>query len=720
VTAPVQAGGAITISVKAASKTLTVDTGATITSTGGKDITLEADTLALGADVKSTGGTLTVQPFSPARTIGIGKSATGDLNIDETEVARFVDGFAEIVIGRADGSGAIDIRDVSFTDPLTLRTPSGSGAIGFAGAVSTGSDTLKLEAGGGVTQAAASVVTAGTLTGTADSLTLDKSNQIASLGPFTATKGLTLVDDRDLTVGGAVKAAGLSLKIIKAGQGITTTAAGTLTATGGKDITLEADTLAIGADITGTGILTLQPLTPTQTIGIGKSATGGFNLDETEVAHLVDGFTQIIIGRADGSGAIDVRDVTFTDSLTLRTPTAGGSITFTGAVSVGVNTLTLIVGGSIIQNTGTLTAGTIDATVSLDAIFKGPNQVEVIDGFKTGGNFLFNSAIDLEVTDPIEVGGDLSLTVLTAGKSLSVGPDGTLTSTGGGAITLEADVIAISAALTSKGGALTLQPHTPGQDIGVGDGAAGGFNLTGAEIAFFTNGFKSVTIGREDGKGKIDVRAVTFIDPLVLRTPATGGAVVINGKLFGDDDASITIKGSGSTTTLLADIVTAGNFIKIEDSVATPANALLDTTNNLQSPGGAGIGITGAVFGSGIRLRAGSGLITSGPMTLTSLTVFSNGGSASLGGSINGITDERAAQLVSRPDGVNAAYTFNGCTMASVCLEQLPDNTAGIPVTTTIPTLPVFQLPTLVGTSVLPEFDPSIIQFSNTGNEELW
>ncbi|NJL30762.1 MAG: hypothetical protein HC898_03545 [Phycisphaerales bacterium] len=80
------------------------------------------------------------------------------------------------------------------------------------------------------------------------------------------------------------------------------------------------------------------------------------------------------------------------------------------------------------------------------------------------------------------------------------------------------------------------------------------------------------------------------------------------------DNAAITINGSGLTTTLNADIITAGNAIAINDSilVGTPALVTLDTTNGGGVAAGADIDITGTINDdaagtSSLDLEAGSG-----------------------------------------------------------------------------------------------------------------
>jgi filamentous hemagglutinin family protein len=95
-------------------------------------------------------------------------------------------------------------------------------------------------------------------------------------------------------------------------------------------------------------------------------------------------------------------------------------------------------------------------------------------------------------------------------------------------------------------------------------------------------------------------------------TGATGGIDLGSGLNAGN--ASVNVSGPGQTTTLNADIITAGAAITINDSVilGVPATITLDTTNGGAVPGGANVTITGTVNDdiagtSGLVLRASTG-----------------------------------------------------------------------------------------------------------------
>jgi hypothetical protein len=165
-------------------------------------------------------------------------------------------------------------------------------------------------------------------------------------------------------------------------------------------------------------------------------------------------------------------------------------------------------------------------------------------------------------------------------------------------LTLTADTISLPApANTVSGtGKIAFSPVSTGDTIGIA-GAAGTLQIPQATLDALKDGFSQITIGRSDGTGKVTTNAVSFKDPVVIESPGMGGSIAVNGKITGTDDASITLTGSGATTTLNADIVTSGTAITINDSVllGTPATITLDTTNGNGTPTGAGITITGTV-----------------------------------------------------------------------------------------------------------------------------
>jgi hypothetical protein len=72
-----------------------------------------------------------------------GTSTDTNLNLDTAELNTLQNGFSQILIGGADGSGEITLAgNVTFYDPVILRSPNGS--INTAGFTLTGTDNATI------------------------------------------------------------------------------------------------------------------------------------------------------------------------------------------------------------------------------------------------------------------------------------------------------------------------------------------------------------------------------------------------------------------------------------------------------------------------------------------------------------------------------------------------------------------------------------------------
>ncbi len=85
-------------------------------------ITINANTIDFQGTLSvESDGTLTIQPRTAGTTIGLGDTSTGTLNLTAAELAFLQDGFSRITIGdAANGTGAVDIKTSTFTDPVTI------------------------------------------------------------------------------------------------------------------------------------------------------------------------------------------------------------------------------------------------------------------------------------------------------------------------------------------------------------------------------------------------------------------------------------------------------------------------------------------------------------------------------------------------------------------------------------------------------------------------
>jgi len=168
---------------------------------------------------------------------------------------------------------------------------------------------------------------------------------------------------------------------------------------GTGDINITADTIALGASVTGTGNLAIISQTNTTTIGIG-GGSGTMNVSDTELANLTDGFSTITIGNiASGTGTVDINTATFVDPVSI----AGGTIhdgSGTDIFSIG-NNVTL---------KGSISPGQSPGILTINGIFSFSDNstfdVE-IGGTSPGSNN--NNHDQLDITGTVTTGNNVSL-----------------------------------------------------------------------------------------------------------------------------------------------------------------------------------------------------------------------------------------------------------------------------------------------------------------------
>ncbi|WP_446355967.1 CHAT domain-containing protein [Coleofasciculus sp. A1-SPW-01] len=420
------------------------------------NLTLTTDSLDIDNtfNVVST-GQLQVQPLTPSLGITIGDTSVGTLNLDTTTLASFRNGFSQIIIGGANRSGAITLaNNVTFNDPVILRSPTNSGSITTTGYTLTGIDdaTIHLEAnqdiitgdiinpGGeitltsnngtidthrGILNTSAATGDGGEITLTANTINPGSINTSAGAGrggnislngtvtltqpdtTFTTT-GMTVggdmiftnmlngvtPDTQNLTlnsgtgnitfedsVGNTVNLGNLTINSTGITQfkgsvtveSLTTDAEGMTQIRGNVitngelgqtyrddvtligDIELTGDEINFFGNVSGNGTLTLQPFSPSHAIainGVTDTNTEQLDLSARDINAWEMGFESITIGRNDSSGAITLADdVTFKDSVTLRSPMGNGSINTTGFTLTGNGEITLLANQDIITGT---------------------------------------------------------------------------------------------------------------------------------------------------------------------------------------------------------------------------------------------------------------------------------------------------------------------------------------------------------------------------------
>ncbi len=359
------------------------------------------------------------------------------------------------------------------------------------------------------------------------------------------------------------------------------------------------DAVTLGADTTLTGNnITFNNTVDAATSGeqsLTVNASGNTTLGN-EISDRVGGTNPLEFLTADAPGTTVIN----TDQINTT-----GDQTYDDAVELGADT--------------TLTGNNITFNNTVDAATSGEQSLTVnASGTTTFGN---------EISD--RVGETNPLTSLTI-ENGTTGINTDQVNTTGNQIYQDAVTVGTNTTLTANeidflGGSdsisvadsvnLVLQPTTDTQNIVLGGEAndSAALDLTAEDVTALDNGFNSIIIGRENGSGNITVaNPVTFQDSITFQTPS--GSIEINGTIIGADDASVSLIGSGATTTLNANIFTEGNPITIDDSVVLGTDITLDTT--IQAQPGADIFIDGTIDGDGTTAGTESLTLTAGTGTV--------------------------------------------------------------------------------------------------------
>ena len=339
---------------------------------------------------------------------------------------------------------------------------------GHNGITSTNSITASgaltmTSANGAITSAGG--LSAGTLTGSSAGATaLNGTNTIGTLGTFSAN-GFSLSNGQSLTVSGPITGNGstaltvtsgdLTLNGLVSGTSTVLNAAGNINQGSGGGIV--ASTLSGGAG----GAATLS--------GSGNQigALGNFGASHFT---LLDGPALTINGTVNGGTS------------TAITVTNGG-LAIKGAV-LGTTT-TLNAAGAIIENGGSITAGTLSGGAAGAAALDGNNQVGALGNFSANG-FSLNDGQALTVNGSVNGNGSTALTTTSGGIAINGTVIGTTVAlNSAGSISEGSNGIQAGTLTGSSIGATTL--NGANQIGSLGPFTANGFSLTDAQ-ALTVNG----------------------------------------------------------------------------------------------------------------------------------------------------------------------------------------------------------------------------------------
>ncbi|HIK31167.1 MAG TPA: filamentous hemagglutinin N-terminal domain-containing protein, partial [Oscillatoriales cyanobacterium M4454_W2019_049] len=374
--------------------------------TNGGGVTFDAGnniSIATGADITTAGGGVNFSADNNITSNGtistVGGGVTLRANYDSSGSGRLSIGGSIITGGGSlnlSGTGNDGLAGIVVQSPLSTgggnATFTGTGNVGrgidLQGSLSTGGGTVNLT---GTSTSAAGIWIGSSLSSGGGTMTLNGTSNgtgESARGIAISGTGALLSGGGGVNLTGSGSQAGISIlsggsiasgtgnlsltsenNAIRNSGSISTSGTGNLSlransiahsgsiATGTGNLTLTADSIALLGNVSGTGRLLLQPKTD---IALGLGGTGDAQtvfLTGSELSHLMDGFSNITIGREDGSSNITfLGGATFSDPVTVRTlgaiDTGGFTLNGQDNASLTFNAGTNLLGSSLFYSRG--------------------------------------------------------------------------------------------------------------------------------------------------------------------------------------------------------------------------------------------------------------------------------------------------------------------------------------------------------------------------------
>ncbi|HEY9838019.1 MAG TPA: filamentous hemagglutinin N-terminal domain-containing protein, partial [Vampirovibrionales bacterium] len=386
---------------------------------------------------------------------------------------------------------------------------------------------------------------------------------------------------------------------------------------GSGNITLTGNEMDLNGTVTGTGILTLQPRNPNQTIVLsGGSDSGNTSLDLTvaDLAALEDGFNSIIIGSENSTGLISIAGVVdFSDPVTLRSPQGQGATDIAGNLTLSDNaTLTIDTAGATLISADVITEGELSfGNIFLNA-----------DVTFTGSNITFNGTINgerqLNVSSPLgtvavnqPIGNQVPL------RSLDIVAD---------VLTLSSDIVAQENIILNSavilGNDIRLSTLTPGSLITFNNTLNSQENAA-QSLTLDTAG--SIIFAREVGGGEggtLGAIAVEESTDVTASEAMTADRLTVNrSRTIALEDVTLVGENANLTTPLLelnaTEQIVVGNVTTNPGQINLTSTNSFVTTGDVTSPGGTLKVSAGREITTGI-LNTSTTTGTGGEITLTS------------------------------------------------------------------------------------------------------
>jgi filamentous hemagglutinin family protein len=698
-------GGAVGLTTTGAGSTLTLTKD--INTGTGANVTLVADDMSIGANIKAPTQTVTLAPYAANRPVDIGKNTAGSLGLTSGELGKITAG--TLVIGSAT-AGAINVS-AAVTSPANIMHLLSGSTVGDGGG-STGitATNLAISSVGAVnfTGSKNAVGTlSGAVTGAGNGFLFDNNNSL-TVGTVDGVAGIA-------TNAGAVNVALATGKTLTLANAIDTTVIGGVTgmAPAGANVTLQADLMTLSGQTVNAGTGGTIFLAPTKAgtkVDVGSTnPNGGLWIKDTDVTAMKAGL--IDIGSTAGTsatttaGAISITSAIAApaalelDSTSTVTDSQGtGAI---GSITGGLG-LAIQAGGNVSFTNAGNAVGAIAARVGAGSFLFNAAKGIIVDrvgyvtgvntgvGGTTGGAITITANDDIAVYQPIGVAGSTAAVVLDAGNSVSLYNGTPYTNSAAyisGGVLTKAGAATLTAAgsVTTQNGAITLYANDPGL-IPTAVGTAvlsmapaatltsngGAISLTmgaGNTVKWPTQASSTLTLGNlTSGGGAITV---------TQNGPTAGSNIVVNGTVNSGSGAltlSATNATGSITTNLGSNLNSTGTFaspiylntvggdITVNGSITGGANAAL-----LISSGG-----TVAANNAGNAIGTLAANLTTAGKALS--LVNSVGFAVDTIGALSGITTKGGAVTL-KTMGADALLTLTqgidtGTTGAAVTLQS--------------------------------------------------
>ena len=487
--------------------------------------------------------------------------------------------------------------------------------------------------------------------------------------PISFTGSVTIGGDLVLNAGNAnISVAAINGVAVGTSNVTVSAGSGTFTTTGViggtnrlNNLNVTADDVALGANINGSGTLTLQTNSNARAIKVNYGAADGthLNLSTTEIGYFVDGWSQINIGKVADIEAVWIGSSTFVDPITFRSGWYGfldGTLTSSGNAAVTFNIPTMYMGGGATTITS---AGNSVSFSNTLALYQGTYAINTSGGNVTitgntaqtfaiatslsinagAGALSFGGTVNANTSNPLSVTASAA-SITMAGAWGGTGALGAVSLTSTNSIILPAisasSINVQTSAVSGKislGGALTASVTT-----GNGIVLNAGNEIATTLASTLTTSGSNISLTGVNGIGLYHATTLS----------SSNGDITFNSPLY---------LGAAQTISAGAGVVTFASTIDSLTAV-TNANVLV-----VAGGGGGGGGTAGGGGAGGLLSNTAYTLVTNGSVTVT----IGNGGIAGSATNVAGAsgTNSVFGTLTAIGGGGGGANSINGLSGGS-------------------------------------------------------